>query len=233
MRWLLLSIVTCLALVGCNKSERANVPQPAGPPPNVTAPEPPADARPTIVVLGDSLAEGLGVERGRTFPDMIQRKLDQRGLAYRVVNLGISGDTTTGGLSRLEHALSFKPQVLILELGGNDGLRGVPVAAAKRNLEEMIVAAQDTGAKVLLAGMTLPPNYGPDYVRDFTGMYRDLARKYHLQLIPFLMQDIFRQTEAVPGLMQPDGIHPTAEGHAIIAETVFRYLQPLVARPAA
>jgi acyl-CoA thioesterase-1 len=183
-----------------------------------------------IVAFGDSLSEGLGVETGFSFPDQLQKKLDKNGYKYHVVNLGVSGDTTTGGLGRLDYALSLKPSIVILELGGNDGLRGVPVASTKANLEKMIVASQKSGASVLLAGMTLPPNYGPDYVRDFEAAYKDLARKYKLRLIPFLMQDILAQLQSQPGLMQRDGIHPTARGHAIIADTVFRYLQPLITR---
>jgi acyl-CoA thioesterase-1 len=222
-----------LAAVGCNKTQPPPENSRATPPP---APAPGAseqDKRPVIVVLGDSLAEGLGVGQGRTFPDLVQRKLDSRGWKYRVVNLGVSGDTTTGGLGRLAYALSLKPAVLMIELGGNDGLRGIPVASTKANLEKMIVAARRAGAQVLLAGMTLPPNYGQEYIRAFENAYKDLARKYKLQLIPFLMQEIAAQIESRPGLMQADGIHPTAEGHALIADTVFRYLQPMLATPMA
>jgi acyl-CoA thioesterase-1 len=181
-----------------------------------------------IIAFGDSLAEGLGVEQGNSFPDQLQRKLDKNGYRYRVVNMGVSGDTTTGGLGRVSYALSMKPTIVILELGGNDGLRGVPVSATKANLEKMIVQFQKAGAEVLLAGMTLPPNYGPQYIRQFEDAYRDLAAKYKLQLIPFLMQDIVLQLESRPGLMQRDGIHPTAEGHSVIAETVFRFLKPMI-----
>jgi acyl-CoA thioesterase-1 len=191
------------------------------------------DARPAIVVLGDSLAEGLGVAEGRSFPDRIQQKLDDRGLKFRVVNMGVSGDTTTGGLGRLEYALSLKPAVLLIELGGNDGLRGIPVASTKANLEKMIVAGKKAGADVVLAGMSLPPNYGADYIRKFEATYKDLADKYRLQRIPFLMEDIAKQLESRPDLLQRDGIHPTAEGHAVIAETVFRYLQPVLFQRAA
>ena len=200
--------------------------------PSAASPSQPAaaakDERPVIVTLGDSLAEGLGVEPGRSFPDQLQRKLDRAGYQYRVVNLGVSGDTTTGGLGRIEHAVSLKPAIVILELGGNDGLRGVPVSSTKANLEKMIVRVKDSGAAVLLAGLTLPPNYGPQYIRQFENAYKDLARKHSVPLIPFLMEDILRQIEADPGLMQRDGIHPTATGHAVIADTVFRYLRPML-----
>jgi acyl-CoA thioesterase-1 len=186
------------------------------------------DLRPNIVVLGDSIAEGYGVAQGNSFPDALQRRLDRSGFKYHVVNLGVSGDTTTGGLARLSHALSFKPQILVLELGGNDGLRGVPVPQTRANLEQMILRAKKAGAQVLLAGMTLPPNYGVDYIRGFEGMYKDLAAKYKVPLIPFLMSAIREQYEARPGLMQRDGIHPTAAGHELIADTVLQHLRAML-----
>ncbi|HYP05093.1 MAG TPA: arylesterase [Bryobacteraceae bacterium] len=230
---LLLSLcVTLLALSGCTKSPVTDADsQPRGsasgtPPKQLNE----ADTRPVIVAFGDSLSEGLGVDAGGSFPDQLQRMLDKNGYKYRVVNMGVSGDTTTGGLGRVAYALSIKPAVVILELGGNDGLRGVPVSSTKANLEKMIVQFQQSGAQVLLAGMTLPPNYGPEYIRSFEGAYRELAAKYKLQLIPFLMQDIATQLQSQPGLMQRDGIHPTAAGHAVIAETVFRFLRPMIQR---
>jgi acyl-CoA thioesterase I len=224
--------LTFLVLAGCTKEREENARVVPSPKSEGTRDQPkgkPADpARPVIVVLGDSLAEGLGVESGSSFPDLLQRKLDRDGYKYRIVNLGVSGDTTTGGLGRIGYALSMKPAVVVLELGGNDGLRGVPVTSTKANLEKMIVQSKDAGAEVLLAGMTLPPNYGPQYIREFENSYKDLARKYHLELIPFLMADIASQLGSRPGLMQRDGIHPTAEGHSVIAETVYRYIRPLI-----
>jgi acyl-CoA thioesterase-1 len=225
-----LFILTCVLVAGCTRSE---------PPPAKTVevrrePVPvrqqETDNRPTIVVLGDSLAEGLGVSPGRSYPDLIQRMLDDKGYGYRVVNLGISGDTTTGGLGRINHALSMKPEILIVELGGNDGLRGVSVAATRANLEKIIAAARANGTEVLLAGMTLPRNYGPDYIRKFEGIYKDLAREQRVHLIPSLMQGIIDGIDARPGLMQSDGIHPTADGHELLADTVFRYLKPMLRR---
>ena len=224
-------ILTLLALSGCTTSNEATQADSA---PRVSAPAQAntqaQSSRPVIVAFGDSLSEGYGVETGASFPDLLQRKLEAEGYQYRVVNLGVSGDTTTGGLSRMAYALSLKPSVVILELGGNDGLRGVPVKSTKANLEKMIMQFKDAGASVLLAGMTLPPNYGPDYIRSFENAYKDLAAKYKLPLIPFLMQDIAAQMNTRSGLMQRDGIHPTAAGHAIIAETVFQYLQPMLHR---
>lgn len=221
-------VVTLLVLSGCtNSSERSEATKPAPTPvPEVAAPK--VDSRPVIIAFGDSISEGLGVQPGSSFPEQLQRKLDQQGYAYRVVNLGVSGDTTTGGAGRMEYALSLKPSVVILELGGNDGLRGIPVSATKMNLDKMIGTFQKHGASVILAGMTLPPNYGPEYIQQFESAYKDLAKKYTLPLIPFLMEDILTQYKSRPGLMQRDGIHPTADGHAIIAETVFRYLQPVI-----
>lgn len=188
------------------------------------------DNRPVIIAFGDSISEGYGVETGKSFPDQLQMRLDKEGFHYHVVNMGISGDTTTGGAGRIQPAVSMKPNIVILELGGNDGLRGIPVASTRANLEKMITAFRDAGADVLLAGMTLPPNYGPDYIRQFEAAYKDLARKYKLPLIPFLMEDILKRMPAQTNLMQRDGIHPTSEGHEIVAETVFRYLQPLLHR---
>lgn len=229
MRTFLL-ILTCVALAGCTKSEPPAQAQPAFRQTAPAAKPVQADNRAVIVVLGDSLAEGLGVARGSSYPDVVQRKLDRNHYAYRVVNMGVSGDTTTGGLGRIKHALSLKPVILILELGGNDGLRGVPVSATKANLEKMIMAARENGTEVLLAGMTLPPNYGPEYIRSFENAYKDLAREYKVQLIPSFMGRIAEEIESRPGLMQPDGIHPTADGHELLADTVFRYLQPMLKR---
>jgi len=182
-------------------------------------------ARKALVVFGDSLSAGYGLAAGQSFPDDMQRTLDKEGYAWRVVNLGISGDTTEGGVSRINSAVRWRPAVVVLGLGANDGLRGLPLKVTKRNLETMIVAFQQSGAKVVLAGMTLPPNYGPDYIRDFQNIYKDLAAKYKLKLIPFLLADI-----VTPDLryLQRDGIHPTAEGAEIVSGTVLRAVKPLL-----
>ena len=223
-----LLVVTFLALQGCTNSPERPEPEPQANTSRAAPPAPSVDSRPTIIAFGDSISEGFGVQTGSSFPDQLQRRLDEGGFRYRVVNLGVSGDTTTGGLGRIDYALSLKPSIVILELGGNDGLRGIPVSSTKANLEKMILKFREGGSWVVLAGMTLPPNYGPDYIREFEAAYRDLAKKYKLTLIPFLMEDILTQYKSRPGLMQRDGIHPSAEGHSIIADTVFRYLKPVI-----
>jgi acyl-CoA thioesterase-1 len=166
------------------------------------------------------------VAPGKSFPDDLQRLIDAAGYRYRVVNLGVAGDTTTDGIVRLPSVLALHPAVVILEFGANDGLRGLPVASAKKNLAEMIESLRKSGAAVLLAGMTLPRNYGPDYIHSFEQMYVELGRQYRLARIPFLLEGV----GGVPELTQPDGLHPTAEGAEIVAQTVMRYLQPLLRR---
>jgi acyl-CoA thioesterase-1 len=188
------------------------------------------DSRPIIAAFGDSLSEGFGAEPGKSYPDYLQKALDRNGFRYRVVNLGISGDTTTGGLGRINSVIEMKPQIVILELGGNDGLRGVPVSRTRANLEQMVQALQKSGAKVVLAGMSLPPNYGPQYIKTFESIYKDLAVKYRLTLIPFLLSDIAAQISRRPGLIQRDGIHPTAAGNEIVAQTVLTVVRPLLKR---
>ena len=183
-----------------------------------------ADTRPVIVAFGDSLTAGHGLAPGQSYPDDLQKLLDQRGLRYRVVNQGISGDTTSGGLDRVRLALELKPAIVILELGANDGLRGLPLTATRANLAQMIDQFRRGGAKVLLAGMTLPRNYGPDYVGGFEQVFRDLAREKHVSMIPFLLEGVATD----PKLMQPDALHPTAEGTRRVAATVLRYLLPLL-----
>ena len=189
------------------------------------APAPIADTRKVIVVFGDSLSAGYGLARGESFPDRLQQKLDAESLPWRVVNQGISGDTTSGGVARMQRAIAQMPAVIVLELGGNDGLRGTPLNVTRGNLEKMIRVFQAAGARVVLAGMTLPPNYGQDYVRGFEQIYKDLASQYRLTLIPFLLADI-----VTPDLryLQRDGVHPTAAGAEIVSGTVLRFVKPLL-----
>jgi acyl-CoA thioesterase-1 len=182
------------------------------------------DTRPAIVAFGDSLTAGFGAEPGNSYPDFLQKDLDRAGLRWRVVNQGVSGDTTTDGANRVGEVLAVKPRVVILEFGGNDGLRGLPIETTKANLEQMVVELQKSGATVILAGMTLPPNYGPEYIHGFERVYQDLAVKYKLVRIPFLLEGVATDKS----LMQRDGIHPTGPGTQKVAATVMRYLKPVL-----
>ena len=184
-----------------------------------------ADTRPAIVCFGDSLTAGFGVEPGRSYPDLLQQELDRRGYLYRVVNLGESGDTSQDGLDRLSLVTAEKPQIVILEFGANDGLRGQPVSNTEKNLAEMIESIQKTGARVVLAGITLPPNYGPDYISRFNAVYAKLAARYKLALIPFLLEGVGGHAN----LMQQDGLHPNAAGTRLVTANVLRALEPMLA----
>jgi acyl-CoA thioesterase I len=217
-------MAAALAAVGCSKSEPEAARPAQSAPVEASAPVQEADGRPVIVAFGDSLTAGYGVAAGLSYPDYLQKEIDAAGYAYRVVNMGISGDTTSGGVNRMEEAVMQKPEIVILELGGNDGLRGLPLEATRQNLDEMAARFQSAGAKVLLAGMTLPRNYGPDYIKGFESIYVDLARQKRMGLIPFLLEGVATE----PRLMQGDAIHPTAEGNRRVAATVFRYLKPML-----
>lgn len=183
------------------------------------------DNRKVLLVVGDSISAGYGVPPGASFPDVMQRMLDEEKIPYRVVNQGVSGDTTSGGAARITAAIEAMPSVVLLELGGNDGLRGLPLATTRANLEKMITVFQKAGAQVVLAGMTLPPNYGPDYIKGFEQIYKDLAAKYKVKLIPFLLADMITKDLQY---FQPDGIHPTEEGAKIVADTALKTLRPLL-----
>ena len=183
-----------------------------------------APVMPTMIVaFGDSLSAGYGADPGKSYPDYLQKLIDQSGKNFRIYNAGVSGDTTTDGLQRLPGILAMKPKIVILELGGNDGLRGIPPAVTKANMEEMIQPLQGERVKIVLAGMTLPRNYGATYIHQFEQIYVQLASQYHLTLIPFLLQGVGGH----PDLMQRDGIHPTNEGNRLVAANVYRYLKPL------
>ncbi|HLH39952.1 MAG TPA: arylesterase [Bryobacteraceae bacterium] len=214
-----------LSACSTTHEQAAEDPRPAPPAASAPAPPAPPDDRKVLAVFGDSISAGFGLAPGQSFPDDLQKKIDAEHKPWRVVNLGISGDTTEGGVSRIDSAISLHPSIVLLELGGNDGLRGMPLEATKANLEKMIVAFQQAGAKVVLAGMTLPPNYGRDYIRGFEQIYKDLAAKYKVKLIPFLMADIVTRDLRY---IQADGIHPTAQGAEIIAGTVLRSVQPML-----
>jgi acyl-CoA thioesterase-1 len=185
-----------------------------------------ADSRPVILVLGDSLSAGFGLDLEDTWIALLQARLDKEGYGYRVVNASISGDTTGNGLRRLPRAIDIhQPEVVIIELGGNDGLRGLPPEVMRDNLEKMIRRSQDAGARVILAGMLIPPNYGEEYTEDFASVYPDLAETHSTPLIPFFMKDVALD----PSKMQADGIHPNEEAQPILMETVWKTLAPVLA----
>ena len=183
-----------------------------------------ADRRPLIVCFGDSLTAGYGADESNSYPDFLQHALDRDGYHYRVVNEGISGNTTKDGVDRLSEVQALHPAVVVLEFGGNDGLRGIQVGIMRSNLSTMISGLQHAGAKVVLAGITLPPDFGPDYVSSFTGTYPELARKFNVPVLPFILKGVY----GVDGLMQADGIHATDKGNEIVAQNVLPLVEPLL-----
>jgi acyl-CoA thioesterase-1 len=222
--WILAAV---LGMPGCNSShsnERKEVQ--SGSPTQEPVPAVPStpeqvDPRPVIVTFGDSLTQGVS---GKSYPAFLQDLIDRAGYRYRVDNQGVSGDTTSDGLARVDNVIAAKPVLVVLEFGGNDGLRGVPVTATRQNLDEMIQRLQMSSIPVVLAGITLPPNYGPDYVKPFTAIFPELAKKYKLRSIPFLLVHVYSDRN----LMQPDGIHPNQAGNEIVAKDVFDLIRPLL-----
>jgi acyl-CoA thioesterase-1 len=182
------------------------------------------DHRPLLVCFGDSLTAGAGVDPGQSYPDDLQTLLDQRHIRYRVDNQGVSGNTTKDGVQRLPQVLALHPSVAVVEFGGNDGLRGLPIADTRANLDRIVATLQRAGIRVALAGITLPPDYGPDYIRQFNQTYTLLARKYRVPMLPFLLKDVY----GVPGMMQPDRTHATAKGNQVVARNVLALVLPLL-----
>ena len=180
----------------------------------------------TIIFFGNSLTAGYGLSPEQAFPALIQKKIDSLGLPYQVVNAGVSGETSSGGKTRIDWILQQPIDIFVLELGANDGLRGIQLSETKKNLQEIIdkVKAKYPEAKLLFAGMEIPPNMGQAYTAEFRSIYKDLAAKNSMALIPFLLEGVGGE----PELNQPDGIHPTAEGHQIVAENVWKELQKLL-----
>ena len=222
-RGLLAFVCAVAAACGANTDNRAEpAARQTGVPPITNAP---ASSRPRVVVLGDSLTAGLGLPIDQAYPSLLQTWIDQAGLQYEVVNAGVSGDTSAGGLSRLDWALDGNVKVLIVALGGNDALRALPVEELRNNLSTIIERAQARHIDVVLAGMEAPRNFGHDYDVRFHQVYPDVARKYNVPLIPFLLQDV----AGIERLNQRDGIHPTAEGAQIVAKNVWTVLKPLLA----
>ncbi len=223
-------------LSGCQKASKA-APVPSGSslaaasgaapttfPPTAIAPRTAADTRPVLVCFGDSLTAGLGVDPSASYPADLQRLLDAQGYPYHVLNAGISGNTTKDGLDRIQLILAQHPQIVVVEFGGNDGLRGLPIQQTQANLSSIIAQLQHGGARVALAGITLPPDYGPDYIRSFNAMYPALARRYHVPLLPFLLRNVY----GIPGDMQDDATHPTTQGDLQVALNVEALLHPLL-----
>jgi len=183
------------------------------------------EQEPAILVFGDSISAGYGIRVEQGWVSLLGRKISQLGYGFRVVNASVSGETTAGGLARLPHALDVQqPRIVILELGGNDGLRSLPLTSTHDNLEQMIKLARQRGITVLLVGMRMPPNYGERYTSGFEKMYASLAQQYQLSLVPFLLE----KTALNPTLMQADGIHPTQEGQPLLLDTVWPRLLPLL-----
>lgn len=223
--------VACVAVaaLGCGRSV-AEAPEPRDTVPATEAGRtepvdtPPVSVRPRVVFLGDSLTAGYGLDRSESIPSLMQARLDAAGYNYEVINAGVSGDTSAGGLSRLDWSLQGDVDVLIVELGANDGLRGLPVAFMKRNLDEIVRRAKDRGVTVLLTGMEAPPNYGADYTTEFRRVFPDLARTHRVAFIPFFLEGV----AGIPSLNIADGMHPNPAGARIVEATVWRALEPLL-----
>lgn len=225
----LLSGALLCTLIGCSTDSQTAPPPTAAPAATATT----ASAAPpqTILFFGNSITAGYGVEPDEAFPALIGQKLDSAGLAYTITNAGLSGETTAGGRSRVGWVLRQPVAVFVLELGGNDGLRGLPLTDTRRNLQAIIdtVRRRSPGAQIVLAGMQIPPNLGPDYATQFKKLYAELAQKNQIKLIPFLLEGV----GGVRKLNQRDGIHPTPAGHRLVARNVWAVLLPLLQQPVA
>ncbi len=185
-----------------------------------------AQNKKTILIFGDSITAGYGIDPQQAFPALIQERIDSLGMAYNVINGGLSGETSAGGLRRIDWVLQRPVDIMILELGGNDGLRGIDLTSTKQNLQQIIDKAlkKNPDMEIILAGMQVPPNLGTDYTKEFANIYPDLAKENNLPLIPFILEKVGGR----PELNLPDGIHPTAEGHKLVAETVWETLYPII-----
>jgi acyl-CoA thioesterase-1 len=227
MKGVLLGLALLVTLGACSRADEPEVRAAAG-----NAPRPlPSDAgaststgRPRIVFLGDSLTAGLGLERSQSVPALTQARLDEYGYDYEVVNAGVSGDTSAGGVRRLDWSLAGDVRVLVVELGANDGLRGLSIGELRENLREIITIAQQREIKVLLTGMEAPPNYGVDYTTEFRSVFRELAALPGVSFMPFYLEGVAGN----PQLNQRDGIHPNPAGARIVEENVWSSLEPLL-----
>ena len=224
-RRLALAAVALVAIAACGSRSPDEQQTPAAPP-SIRQPAT-STSRPRVVALGDSITAGLGLPPEQAYPARLQQKLDVEGLKYEVVNAGVSGDTSAGGLSRLDWALDGDVRFLIVALGGNDALRALPPEELRQNLATIIERAQAKHITVVLAGMEAPRNFGRDYIVRFHQVYPDLAHKYNVALVPFLLQDV----AGIDRLNQRDGIHPTAEGAEIVARNIWSVLRPVLVAP--
>lgn len=224
--WRALFVGVVLTAVSCSSNEPVAARE-AAPPAGKTPPAPAATAtRPRIVFLGDSLTAGYGLDIEQSVPSLVQKHLAAAGYPFEVVNAGVSGDTSAGGLRRLDWSLDGDVRILVLELGANDGLRGLPVADMKQNLKKIITTAKMRGIDVLLTGMEAPPNYGPAYTSEFRRAFRDVAGEEHVAFMPFYLY----QVAGVPALNIADGMHPNPAGARIVEANLWRSLQPLLDR---
>jgi acyl-CoA thioesterase-1 len=229
-----IAVLVAMCAVACGRETAvppakpaASPPAAAAAPPAAPAPAPAAPvaaAGPRIVFLGDSLTAGYGLERSQAVPALIQARLTKEGYPFEVVNAGVSGDTSAGGVSRLDWSLNGDVRILVVELGANDGLRGQRLDAMQRNLDAIIETCRQARARVLLVGMRLPPNYGMAYTEKFQRTFVDVARRQKVPLVPFLL-DGFAENRA---LFQPDGVHPTMEAQPLMLDTVWSALQPML-----
>lgn len=218
--WTAAGIVSFVALIHACSSERPQAGIDDAPVPQQTE----TSSRPKIVVLGDSITAGYGLSRDQAYPALIQERLEAEGYEFDVANAGVPGDTTAGGVRRLAWVLDGDVRILIVALGGNDGLRGLPVTEIKRNLTIIVERALEQGALVVLAGMEAPPNHGEEYTSEFRETYREISREYDVALMPFLLEGVGGMAE----YNQRDGIHPNEEGQAHIAKQMWEVLRPLL-----
>lgn len=224
MKYVVLLILAIAVGCGSEPAPRADTSAPAAAQPT----DAPAVAKgPRIVFLGDSLTAGLGLQSAQSYPSLVGHRLKAKGLDYEIVNAGVSGDTSAGGVRRLDWSLEGDVKVLVVALGANDGLRGLPTTELKKNLAAVLDRAKAQGVPVLLAGMEAPPNNGADYTRDFRNVYVELSREYQVRFIPFLLQGVAGDAS----LNQADGIHPNVRGAEIVADLVFKELEPMLGRP--
>jgi acyl-CoA thioesterase-1 len=180
--------------------------------------------RPLLVCYGNSITAGYGLESGQAYPEALQRDLDHTGYHYKVMNQGTSGATTKDAVAGLRSIIALHPEVVVVEFGGNDGLRGLPPAETRHNLDTVLAGLENAHIRILLAGITLPPNYGPDYIRQFEQVFKEMAAKHHVAFVPMIYKDLVH----VPGTIQADGIHPTAKGSEILAKTLLPAVAPLL-----